>query len=143
MYPFIEMAVWPSSLLVRCHWAVHILLLLATLSLFDERLVYCLPLWLYQFHLMLKLGRNRFEFQTGSVWRYQNGRWFYGVGRDNLQEATSLVANRLLPFLTVLTFELADQSHHQQIIVRDRVMPESFRQFRVMLKKHQLDAEQF
>ena len=140
MYPYIELAVRPSIVLVRIHVFLHLLLFLSVFPFLDQRLIYCVPLWLVQTMLLLQLITKGFEFQRSGFWLYQNNQWHYGQNRNDLEAVEWMKVDRLLPFLTVVMFKLPHSKIQRQILVKDRVMAEPFRQFRVMLKKHQLES---
>lgn len=143
MYAHIEMAVRPSLFLVRCHCLIHFVLMFSTLIWLDiQQWLYCVPLWCAQLVFIVGLFQSRFEFQKSAFWLHQNGRWQWGYDRNHLLPVAKLYVDRRLPFLTVVKFKLGSEDFSQktrwQMLVRDRVESESFRQFRVMLKKHDL-----
>ena len=142
MYSRVELDVHPSLTLERLHWALNVLLFCTSLIFLPASYYgYCLPLWFIQGVWIWSLYTRRHEFQQSGSWLFQHGEYYYGPQLSDVMPIPleDIYVERLLPFFTVIVFEINGRKV-RQMLASDRVAPEPFRQFRVMLKTHQVKA---
>jgi len=137
VYNPVNARVLPSRLLTAGQYGLHgVLLLVSLISIPAVFYHYLIPLFAVQAWHFHRLYHGRLLYLQTRHWRFHNGQWtlqvLQGPVAHQVVNEVQVELHHLWPSLAIFRFKL-DKHWRWEIIVRDAVDAESFRQMRAVL----------
>lgn len=137
MYNPVNARVSPSRFLTNSQYGVHVVLLVVSLASIPAVFYhYLLPLFVVQAWHFHRLYQGRLLYLQTRHWRFHNGQWtlqvLHGPVDGQVAQEVEVDLHHLWPSLAIFRFNLNGR-WRWEIIYRDAVDAESFRQMRAVL----------
>lgn len=131
MYSLNSVSIGPSKLLARVQYSALALLALAALQLAWLNWLLALPLLGLIAVKGYRLRQGRGIFSAPRLWSVLDGQWSLQL-TDQPALPVTLEVQHIWPFLVIFRYQL-EQRWHWEVIYRDAVQAETFRQLRAEL----------
>jgi hypothetical protein len=132
VYNPVNAQVTPSRFLTTGVYGIHALLLVASLSIPAVFYYYLVPIFAAQAWHVYQLRRQDFLYMQHRHWRFQNEHWYVTL-KGQQEQLVQIELRHLWPFVAIFRYQIED-NWHWEIIVKDAVQAEPFRQLRAMLR---------
>ena len=132
MYNPVNAQVSPSRILTTGAYGIHVLLLVGSLSIPAAFYYYLIPIIAAQAWHIYQIRHGDFLYVQNRHWRFQNEQW-YITFNGQTEQRVEIELRHLWSFVAIYRFKLQGK-WHWEIIAKDAIAAEPFRQLRAMLR---------
>jgi len=132
VYNPVNAQVLPSRILTTGVYVIHCMLLVASLSIPAVFYYYLIPIFAVQLWHVYQVRNGHFLYLQDRHWRFHNEKWYITLNGQP-EQPVDIELRHLWPFVAIYKFKLQGK-WHWEIIVKDAIAAEPFRQLRAMLR---------